>query len=142
MLVAGHCQIEVVTEPFKRVAEHAMADIMQEGSRYRHMRLALIRIGTALAYGANELAGDVEHANAMRKPCMRRTRKNQFGKAELLDATEPLEWARLNNAPQFQFELLLGTIGRDPELDQVMNRATDPLWLRSRHQVPPNPRID
>jgi hypothetical protein len=55
--------------------------------------------------------------------------KHELGKAQLPNTSEPLERRRLDKAPQCAFELIR------PEFDQVVNGVSDPLWLRSGHEV-------
>src|SRR5271166_784074 len=109
------------------MAEHAVTNIMDEcGGKCDLGPLVMITGPEMSLDHLHQLSSGVQHANAVRKPGMGGTWKDELGKAELAYAPKPLEFWGLNDAPKHLIERIR------LELDQVMHRVTDALapWSR------------
>jgi hypothetical protein len=65
----------------------------------------------------------VKHTDAMVQSGVCGPREDELRKAELPDPTKPLEWRRLDHAPEHMLELA------SVEFDKIVERIPDPLWL-------------
>lgn len=71
----------------------------------------------------HQLARDMKHADAMVEAGVCGSRENKLRKAELPDPAKPLEWRRLDHAPEHVLELTR------IEFDEIVERVSDPLWF-------------
>src|SRR5580698_2702100 len=103
MLVLGHDQAELFANCLESMAEHAMADVVQQGGGHGDLSLVLAILTTAGLDMApddpHQCAGDMEHAEAMREAGMGGAGKYELEEAELADAAQALERRCLDHLP-------------------------------------------
>ena len=116
---------------FEGVTQRPVPDVVEQRGKDGHFGARFI-VGFA-DLATNDLkqaAGGVEHADAMRKARVGRPWKNEIGRAELLDAPEPLELGRVEERPGqlFKFDALAE---RDQPMDRIANALVPGFMLAS-----------
>jgi hypothetical protein len=116
------------------MTEHAVSQIVNQRCRQGHFLLMISNLSSACPNVALDYSHKrsrcVKNANAMSKSSMRCAGVNELREAELLDPSQPLKWASLNDAPKHMLELI------GSKLDQVVKRIAYPLWFYGRHGRP------
>jgi hypothetical protein len=80
----------------------------------------------------HQLPCHMKYTDAMSEPGMCGSHEDELRKAELSDPTKPLERWRLDDAPEHVLELA------GIELDEIVERVPDPLWLNIQRMDPAN----
>jgi hypothetical protein len=108
-----------------------MAQVVQQCRAHGNPRPARVELGAEQApQDGCELSGGMEDPDAMRKAGMRGSRKNEFGKAELTDAPQPLELPRIEQPPD---QLRQAVVARkhDEPVDRIAEPLSFPFGYRS-----------
>jgi hypothetical protein len=104
------------------VAERSVAYVMQKSRNSSDLRSLIVRLAELPSDYSDKLASHLKNADAVREPRMRGSRKDKFAESKLLDATQPLEFGRVEQRPR---KLVEGIAF--PESDQSVDRITNAL---------------
>jgi len=121
----GHRQPESLSDVFEGVAKRAVPEIMEQGGGECLIGPWVLGTDVLINYSQQPSRG-MEHTHAMEQPRVSRSGIDDVREPKLLDAPEPLEGSRLNDAPKHAFEMH----PVDIEFDQVVKWIANSLLLR------------